>query len=81
MLLRTPVLGRASEPMAMPLGTLAALHLATALIWRDRMGSLPALATHDTTLGQAAGIRIRSARNLNRILEQARTKHVCGAKS
>jgi predicted nucleic acid-binding protein len=53
-LLRTPVLGRASEPMPMPLGTRDALHLATALIWRDRMGSLPTLATHDTTLGQAA---------------------------
>ena len=53
-LLRTPVLSRASEPMAMPLGTLDALHLATALIWRDRMGSLPTLATHDTALGLAA---------------------------
>lgn len=53
-LLRTPVLSRANEPMPMPLGTLDALHLATALIWRDRMGSLPTLATHDTTLGLAA---------------------------
>jgi predicted nucleic acid-binding protein len=53
-LLRTTVLSRASEPMAMPLGTLDALHLATALIWRDRMGSLPTIATHDMTLGLAA---------------------------
>lgn len=53
-LLRTPVLSRACEPMPMPLGTLDALHLATALIWRDRMGSLPTLATHDTALGLAA---------------------------
>ena len=53
-LLRTPVLNRAGEPMPMPLGTLDALHLATALIWRDRMGSLPTIATHDTALGQAA---------------------------
>jgi predicted nucleic acid-binding protein len=53
-LLRTPVLGRASEPMPMSLGTLDALHLATALTWRDRMGSLPTLATHDTSLGLAA---------------------------
>ena len=52
-LLRTPVLSRASEPMPMPLGTLDALHLATALIWRDRMGSLPTMATHDTALGLA----------------------------
>jgi predicted nucleic acid-binding protein len=53
-LLRTPVLSRASEPMPMPLGTLDALHLATALTWRDRMGSLPMMATHDATLGLAA---------------------------
>ena len=53
-LLRTPVLSRASEPMPMPLGTLDALHLAAALIWRDRMGPLPTMATHDTVLGLAA---------------------------
>lgn len=53
-LLRPPVLRRASEPMPMPLGTLDALHLATALIWRDRMGPLPTMATHDTALGLAA---------------------------
>jgi predicted nucleic acid-binding protein len=53
-LLRPPVLSRASEPMPMPLGTLDALHLATALIWRDRVGALPAMATHDTMLGAAA---------------------------
>ena len=53
-LVRPPVLSRASEPMPMPLGTLDALHLATALIWRDRIGSLPTLATHDTALGLAA---------------------------
>lgn len=53
-LLRPPVLSRASEPMPMPLGTLDALHLATALIWRDRMGPLPTMATHDATLGVAA---------------------------
>ena len=53
-LLRTPVLSRASEPMPMPLGTLDTLHLATALIWRDRMGPLPTMATHNTALGLAA---------------------------
>jgi predicted nucleic acid-binding protein len=53
-LLRPPVLSRASEPWPMPLGTLDALHLATALIWRDRIGSLPTMATHDTVLGLAA---------------------------
>ena len=53
-LLRPPVLSRASEPMPMSLGTLDALHLATALIWRDRMGPLSMMATHDTALGMAA---------------------------
>jgi len=53
-LLRPPVLSRASDPMPMPIGTLDAIHLATALIWRDRMGSLPQIATHDVALGAAA---------------------------
>jgi predicted nucleic acid-binding protein len=61
-LLRPPVLSRASEPMPTPLGTLDAVHLATALIWRDRMGSLPIVATHDAALGlaaQAFGFEVR----------------------
>ena len=53
-LLRPPVLSRASEPMPMPLGTLDAVHLATALIWRDRMGALSTIATHGAALGSAA---------------------------
>lgn len=53
-LLRPPVLSRASEPMPMLLGTLDTIHLATALIWRDRMGALPTMATHDAALGLAA---------------------------
>ena len=53
-LIRPPVLSRASEPMPMPIGTLDAMHLATALIWRDRVGPLPAIATHDSMLGTAA---------------------------
>ena len=53
-LLRPPVLSRASEPMPIPIGPLDALHLATALIWRDRMGPLPEMATHDAALGAAA---------------------------
>ena len=53
-LLRPPALSRASEPMPMPLGTLDAVHLATALIWRDRMGAVSTMATHDAALGSAA---------------------------
>lgn len=53
-LLRPLVLSRASEPLPTPLGTLDAIHLATALIWRERMGALPTMATHDSALGLAA---------------------------
>ena len=53
-LLRPPVLSRASEPMPIPLGTLDAIHLATALIWRERQGPLPQMVTHDAALGAAA---------------------------
>ena len=53
-LLRPPVLSRASEPLPTSIGTLDAIHLATALTWRDRMGPLPEIATHDMALGAAA---------------------------
>lgn len=52
-LLRPAVLSRAGEPLPTPLGTLDAVHLATALVWRDRMGPL-VVATHDTALALAA---------------------------
>ena len=53
-LLRAAVLARASEPMPTPLGTLDALHLATALVWRERMAKPLVVATHDTSLAAAA---------------------------
>lgn len=53
-LLRPPVLSRACEPLPTPIGTLDAIHLATALVWRERMGVLPTMATHDSALGLAA---------------------------
>jgi predicted nucleic acid-binding protein len=53
-LLRPPVLSRASEPLPTPLGTLDAIHLATALLWRERMGPLATVATHDSALGVTA---------------------------
>lgn len=49
------VLRRAAEPLAAPLGTLDALHLATALLWRERNGPLDCFATHDAELARAAG--------------------------
>jgi predicted nucleic acid-binding protein len=53
-LLRQPVLARASEPLPTPLGTLDALHLATALLWRDRTSRELVMATHDRDLALAA---------------------------
>lgn len=48
------VLDRAAQPMPTELGTLDAIHLASALLWRDAMGIIPVLATHDAALGLAA---------------------------
>jgi hypothetical protein len=53
-LLRAPVLARAGDPLPTPLGTPDALHLATALVWRDRMHEVLTVATHDAALGLAA---------------------------
>ncbi len=53
-LLRPPVLNRAREPLPAPLGTLDALHLATALPWRDRMAEPVVMATHGQALALAA---------------------------
>ncbi len=50
-----PVLRRASEPFPTPLGTLDAIHLATALAWRDATGDVLLFATHDRELAVAAG--------------------------
>lgn len=53
-LLRAPVLRLAGEPLVVPLGTLDAVHLATARSWRDRVGESLVVATHDAALGLAA---------------------------
>lgn len=53
-LLRSSVMSRASDPLPTPLGTLDAIHIVTALIWRERMGPLNLIATHDAVLGLAA---------------------------
>lgn len=63
-LLQRPVLARASEPFPTPLGTLDALHLATALVWQDRMRQALVMATHDRELALAArtfGIEVLGA--------------------
>jgi predicted nucleic acid-binding protein len=49
-----PVLARAALPLPTTLGTLDAIHLATAALWRETQGAELAMATHDTGLGTAA---------------------------
>ena len=56
-----PILGRAAQPLPLTLGTLDAVHLASALAWRESVGDDALLATHDARLGAAAravGLRI-----------------------
>lgn len=48
------VLRRASEPFPTPLGTLDAIHLATALLWREATGDPLTMTTHDRELATAA---------------------------
>jgi predicted nucleic acid-binding protein len=48
------VLDRAAQPMPTELGTLDAIHLASALLWKDATGVEPVMATHDSALGLAA---------------------------
>jgi predicted nucleic acid-binding protein len=48
------ILHRAAQPMATTLGTLDAIHLATALLWRERSSDELSMATHDRALGAAA---------------------------
>lgn len=49
-----PVLARASQPMPTTLGTLDAIHLATALLWKEQGKENLVMATHDTALALAA---------------------------
>jgi len=59
--LTRPVLGRAAQPLPTALGTLDAIHLATALLWKERNGADLVMATHDDALGMAArasGLRV-----------------------
>lgn len=48
------VLDRAAQPMPTELGSLDAIHLASALLWKGATGIEPVMATHDTALGLAA---------------------------
>ena len=58
------VLDRAAQPQPTELGTLDAIHLATALLWRETMGAQLVMATHDVALATAAqahGFRVVGA--------------------
>jgi predicted nucleic acid-binding protein len=58
------ILSRAAQPSATALGTLDAVHLCSALAWRDRNQSSLVLATHDGALALAArahGFRVIGA--------------------
>jgi predicted nucleic acid-binding protein len=59
-----PVLTRAALPLPTTLGTLDAIHLATAALWRESRGGELAMATHDPALATAArasGFRVIGA--------------------
>ena len=49
-----PILTRASLPLPTSIGTLDAIHLATAMLWRESSAADLALATHDAALANAA---------------------------
>jgi predicted nucleic acid-binding protein len=48
------VLDRAAQPMPTELGTLDAIHLASALLWQNDTGTDLSVATHEKALGVAA---------------------------
>ncbi len=52
--LTRPILTRAAQPFPTALGTLDAIHLATALVWREGKQEDLVMATHDTALAVAA---------------------------
>ena len=58
------VLARAAHPTPTALGTLDAIHLASAIAWREREGKNLVFATHDQSLALAAraqGFRVVGA--------------------
>ncbi|MDH5668980.1 MAG: PIN domain-containing protein [Nitrospira sp.] len=55
------VLSRASQPLPTTLGTSDAIHLATALLWKERSETDLVMATHDellATAARASGLRV-----------------------
>lgn len=59
------VVRRAAQPLAVPLGSLDAIHLASAELWREVNGEL-VIATHDDELGlacRASGFRVTGVKS------------------
>lgn len=59
--LTRPILSRAAQPLPTALGTLDAIHLATALLWKERTKADLVMATHDeglATASRASGLRV-----------------------
>lgn len=59
--LTRPILSRASQPLPTALGTPDAIHLATALLWKERTRTDLVMATHDeglATASRASGLRV-----------------------
>ncbi|HEY1305056.1 MAG TPA: hypothetical protein VGF24_15975 [Vicinamibacterales bacterium] len=55
------VLNRAAQPMPTELGTLDAIHVSTALLWKEATGTDLTMATHDGALALGAhahGLRV-----------------------
>jgi predicted nucleic acid-binding protein len=48
------VLSRAAQPLPNALGTLDAIHLASAMLWREQQAAELVMATHDEALALAA---------------------------
>ena len=59
--LTRPILARAAQPFPTALGMLDAIHLASALLWKEGRGEGLVMATHDVVLAtasRASGLRV-----------------------
>ena len=73
-----PVLSRASQPLPTALGTLDALHLATALLWRGQTAADLVMATHDKALTYGCqGQRSACDRGVKKRLHEVTMHHAC----
>jgi len=60
------VVRRAAQPLALPLGTLDAIHLASAELWREIHGGDLVVTTHDDELAlacRASGFRVAGVKS------------------